>query len=93
MDRVSWIAATLRAAFAPVHLAVGDESARHAGHAGAASGGGHFRVLIVSEAFRGHDPVSRQRSVYAALGAAIPAEIHALALRTLTPEEWERRPR
>jgi BolA family transcriptional regulator, general stress-responsive regulator len=88
MDRVKWIEATLRAAFAPQHLTVEDESAQHVGHAGAASGGGHFRVLIVAEAFRGQDPVTRQRAVYAALGDAMRSEIHALALRTLTPEEW-----
>ncbi len=90
MDRVRWIEETLRRALAPRHLTVEDDSARHAGHAGAAGGGGHFRVLIVADAFRGHDLVSRQRSVYAALGSAMRSEIHALQLRTLTPEEWER---
>ena len=91
MDRVERIETVLRAAFTPQHLRVDDESARHVGHAGAASGGGHFRVLIVAAAFRGQDLVSRQRAVYAALGDAMRADIHALALRTLTPEEWERR--
>ena len=90
MDRVSWIEATLRQAFAPTHLVVEDESALHAGHAGAAAGGGHFRVLIVSDRFRGQTLVARQRAVYAALGDALQSAIHALALRTLTPEEWER---
>ena len=90
MDRVAWIETTLRQGFAPRHLVVEDESALHAGHAGAASGGGHFRVLIVSEAFRSQSPVARQRAVYAALGKAMKSEIHALALRTLTPDEWER---
>lgn len=90
MDRVTWIEATLRQAFTPSHLVVEDESALHAGHAGAASGGGHFRVLIVAQAFHGQSPVSRQRAVYAALGDAMKAEIHALALRTLTPDEWAR---
>lgn len=90
MDRVGWIEETLRHAFAPLHLAIEDESALHAGHAGAAAGGGHFRVLIVAERFRGQSPVTRQRAVYAALGDAMQSHIHALALRTLTPEEWER---
>ncbi len=90
MDRVAWIETTLTQAFAPSHLVVEDESALHAGHAGAASGGGHFRVLIVAETFRGQSPVARQRAVYAALGDAMKSEIHALALRTLTPEEWGR---
>jgi BolA protein len=89
MDRVDWIESTLRAAFAPQHLRVEDESAKHAGHAGAASGGGHFRVVVVSEAFRGQTLVERHGAVYAALGAAMKADIHALALKTLTPEEWE----
>lgn len=88
-DRAGWIETTLHQAFAPSHLVVEDESARHAGHAGAASGGGHFRVLIVSERFRGQSPVARQRAVYAALGDAMRSTIHALALRTLTPEEWQ----
>lgn len=90
MTRCRSIEDTLATAFHPQHLSVEDESARHIGHAGAASGGGHFRVLIVSDAFRGQDLVTRQRAVYAALGDAMRSEIHALALRTLTPEEWER---
>lgn len=90
MDRVRQIEETLRRAFAPQHLTIEDESARHAGHAGAASGGGHFRVVIVSEDFRGQNLVSRHGAVYAALGTAMQSTIHALALRTLTPEEWER---
>lgn len=89
MDRVELIESRLRAALAPQHIEIADESARHAGHAGAASGGGHFRVLIVAEAFRGQTPVARQRAVYGALGDAMHTEIHALAMRTLTPEEWE----
>jgi len=89
MDRVSWIESTLRQTFAPQHLRVEDDSAKHRGHAGAAGGGGHFRVLIVSEVFRGQSPVARHSAVYAALGDAMKTEIHALALRTLTPEEWQ----
>ncbi len=90
MDRVAWIERTLGAALAPTHLVVEDESAQHAGHAGAAGGGGHFRVLVVSAAFEGQTLVARQRAVYAALGTAMTTDIHALALRTLTPEEWDR---
>ena len=78
-------------ALSPEHLEVVDDSARHAGHAGAASGGGHYRVLIVSESFRGRDLISRQRAVYAALGDAMQTTVHALELQTLTPEEWQRR--
>lgn len=90
MDRVTWLQETLRRTFAPLHLEVEDESHRHAGHRGAASGGGHFRVLIVSDAFRGQDRVNRQRAVYAALGDSLRSEVHALAMRTLTAEEWQR---
>ena len=89
-SRAVWIERTLRDAFTPEHLVVEDESARHAGHAGAASGGGHYRVIIVAEAFTGQSALARQRAVYAALGGAMQTTIHALALRTLTPEEWRR---
>lgn len=92
VDRVSRIETSLGEALAPQHIEVIDESAPHTGHAGAAEGGGHFRVLIVSDRFRAHDLVTRQRMVYAALGEAMKSEIHALALRTLTPEEWKREP-
>ncbi len=88
MDRKSWLEETLRAALQPQHLEVYDDSARHKGHVGAAGGGGHFRVVIVSEAFRDQTPVARQRAVYAVLGDAMHSTIHALAMRTLTPEEW-----
>lgn len=87
-DRAAWLADTLRRGFDPVHLEVEDESHRHRNHPGAAGGGGHFRALIVSAAFRGHSAVARQRMVYAHLGDAMRSTIHALALRTLTPEEW-----
>lgn len=86
--RVAWLDATLRQGFAPEHLTIEDESHRHRNHPGAAGGGGHFRVCIVSAAFRGQSQVARQRAVYAHLGDAMRTTIHALALRTLTPEEW-----
>jgi BolA protein len=91
--RVRRLEAVLRDGFDPVHLVVEDESARHAGHAGAAGGGGHFRAVIVSAAFRGQSQLARQRAVFALLGDAMHTTIHALALRTLTPEEWEARGR
>ena len=64
MDRRSHIEARLRAALAASHVDVADESHLHAGHAGAASGGGHFRATIVSERFAGLSRVARQRLVY-----------------------------
>lgn len=90
MTRVEWIESKLRQAFAPRHLEVVDDSARHAGHAGARSGGGHFQVVIVSERFRDLSRLERHRAVYDALGEAMRQEIHALALRAMTPEEWRR---
>jgi len=88
-ERVGWLTEALRRGLDPIHLVVEDESHLHAGHAGAAGGGGHFRALIVSAAFRGQTQVARQRAVYALLGEAMRSTIHALALRTLTPEEWD----
>lgn len=88
VDRVALIRKLIEGRLDAEHLEIEDNSAEHLGHPGAAAGGGHFRVLVVSAAFRDQDVVSRQRAVYAALGDALPSQIHALALRTLTPEEW-----
>jgi BolA protein len=71
----------------PVALEIIDESAQHAGHAGAASGGGHFVVTIVSTAFENKTPMQRHRLVYAALDDIMHSEIHALSIRAKTPEE------
>ena len=79
----------LREKLSPTRLDVVDESVRHAGHAGAREGG-HFRVLIVSEAFAGRTPVERHRMVNSALEGLFAGRIHALALRTLTPDEESR---
>ena len=88
MDRRSHIEARLRAELTASHVDVEDESHRHAGHAGAASGGGHFRATIVSDRFAGLSRVARQRLVSGALAAEMKDEIHALAMRTFTREEW-----
>ena len=81
------IEAILRGRFQPVHLEIHDDSARHAGHAGAASGGGHFEVLIVSAEFEGKPLLDRHRMVNEALRDMMGREIHALGLKTLTPSE------
>ena len=65
-----------------------DESHLHAGHPGAASGGGHFRTLIVSKRFEGLGPVDAQRLVYEVLADEMGSEIHALSIRAMTPEKW-----
>ena len=80
----------LRTALAAEHVALEDESARHAGHEGARGGAGHYSVLVVSARFAGLDPVARHRAVYAAVGDMIPNEVHALSIRSFTPEEWRR---
>ena len=84
----------LTAAFAPTVMEVMDESAMHAGHAGAQPGGEtHFRVRIVSAAFEGLSRVDRQRRIYAVLDAELKAQVHALALSALTPAEAASRAR
>ena len=87
MDRRNWIEALLRAAFAPLELAVIDESHLHRGHAGAADGAGHFRVRMTSERFRGVSRLARHRLVYDALRSEIGGEIHALALDLFGPDD------
>lgn len=79
---------TLEAGLAPVRLDIVDESQLHAGHAGARPGGeSHFRVTVVSAAFEGKNRVDRQRLVYGLLSAELENQIHALALKTMTPAE------
>jgi BolA protein len=89
LDRRSRIEQALREGLGALHVEVVDESHLHAGHAGAASGGGHFRATLVSPRFEGLSRVARQRLVYAALGELMQREIHALAMTTLTPAEWK----
>jgi len=86
-ERVEAIRSRLTAALAPVELAIEDESHRHAGHAGARDGRGHFRVRIVSAAFAGKPPLARHRAVYDALGELMQTDIHALAIDARAPEE------
>jgi BolA protein len=85
--RLERIRARLQAALAPVTLELGDDSAMHAGHPGAASGGGHYNVRIVSERFEGLKLVMRHRLVYDAVHDMMHSEIHALAITALAPSE------
>lgn len=75
------------APLAPTRLDLINDSALHAGHAGARSGGGHYRLSIVSAAFSGKNTVARHRLIYAALGEMMRREIHALAIQAQSPEE------
>jgi len=86
-DRVTQIEQRLRAALQPLHLEIEDESAKHAGHAGARDGGGHFDVTIVSSQFSGKSLLQRHRLVYDALGETMRKDIHALSIHAFTPEE------
>jgi BolA protein len=86
-QRVAAIRAALELALAPQSLEVQDDSHRHAGHAGAADGRGHFSVDIVSQAFAGLSPIARHRAVYAAVGPLMDTDIHALAIRARAPGE------
>lgn len=72
---------------APLHLELTDESHLHVGHAGARDGGGHYRLTIVAEIFRGRNTLARHRLVYDAVGNLMQGPVHALAIRALTPEE------
>ena len=85
--RVARIRELLSAALQPEFLDVVDDSHRHAGHAGARGGQGHFNVDVVSAAFAGKLPLARHRLVYAALGEMMQTDIHALAIRARTPDE------
>ena len=71
----------------PTRLVVTDDSHKHAGHEGARDGRGHFSAVVVSEAFAGKLPLARHRMVYAAVGSMMETDIHALAIKALTPEE------
>lgn len=75
----------LERAFGPSALEITDDGARHAGHA--AAGRGHFRVLLVSDAFRGRSRLERHRMVYAALGSLLESSVHALNITARTADE------
>lgn len=86
MNVATIIEQRLRASLNPDRIEIRDDSAQHAGHAGAREGG-HFHVCIVSPAFAGLTPVQRHRRIYEALGDLKQAGIHALSLEALAPGE------
>jgi BolA family transcriptional regulator, general stress-responsive regulator len=71
----------------PAILEIIDESRKHAGHAGARDGGGHYVLHIVSAQFAGNNTVARHRMIYSALGELMKREIHALTIQAHTPDE------
>ena len=79
----------LHDALQPASIALVDDSAEHAGHAGAASGGGHYQLRIVAARFAGLSRVARHRLVYDPLSDLMRNAIHALAIEALTPAEAE----
>ena len=85
--RIEKIQLRLEETFRPISCQIEDDSANHAGHAGAASGGGHFSVKIVSKQFETLNRLTRHRLVYDAVGDMMHTEIHALAIIALAPSE------
>ncbi len=71
----------------PLLCELHDDSHLHAGHAGAASGGGHYRLRIASAEFSGLNRINRHRLVYDALGELMRSEIHALSIEAYAPNE------
>ena len=84
---VERLRARLTDKLSPLELVVEDDSAAHKGHAGAASGGGHYNVRIVSLQFEGLKLVTRHRLVYDSVHDMMHKEIHALAITALAPSE------
>lgn len=85
--RAKRIRTLLESAFAAARVSVQDDSARHAGHAGARDGAGHFIVRIESHAFTGRSRLERHRLVYEALSGMLPREIHALNIEAISPDD------
>jgi BolA protein len=85
-ERVARLRQALEQQLAPSALEISDDSAAHIGHAGAKDGG-HFRVSLVSAAFRGRSQIERHRLVYAAVAPLLKGDVHALNIRALAPEE------
>jgi len=75
------------AVLAPESIEIIDESAQHAGHAGARSGGGHYQMTIIAPAFKGQNIVARHRAIYQALGDLMLTRVHALSITAYSPEE------
>lgn len=88
-DRAERIREILEQRFRPSHLELRDDSARHVGHPGATSGGGHYHVVLVSAEFEGRSRLEQHRMVNESLRELFGETIHALGLETRAPSEWE----
>ena len=88
-ERLEKIRQLLNAQLAPVSLEIRDDSAQHAGHAGAREGG-HFSVVVVSEQFAGRTRMQRHQLVYDAVSTLLRTDIHALSIQARTPQEQTR---
>jgi BolA protein len=86
-DRRDRLTSRLEEGLGPDHLEVIDDSHRHAGHAGAADGRGHFTVLIVSQRFARLGTLKRHKLVYEVVGDMMTTDIHALSIQALAPGE------
>lgn len=90
MSRIDELQRRIAGALGADVVEVQDDSAKHRGHAGARGGAGHYTVVVVASRFDGMGRVDRHRAVYDAVGDMIPHQVHALAVRAYTPEEWQR---
>ena len=88
-QRVKLLEQRFSESFKPSYLDIEDDSAKHAGHAGAKGGAGHFNVTIVSDAFADKNLVQRHRMVYAVVDDLMNSEIHALSIKAHTPDEYQ----
>jgi len=86
-DRVETIRTRIQQHLDPLKIEINDDSDLHKGHAGAAGGAGHYSVRIISARFTNKSALERHRMVYQAVSDLMPAEIHALSIQALTPEE------
>ena len=89
MDRVALIRERLTSALSPETLDITDDSHLHAGHPGAAAGGGHYSVKIVAHQFTDLSLIERHRLVYKAVADLMPAQIHALSIEAISPHECQ----
>lgn len=80
-DRMALIEEKLRAAFAPSHLEIQDDSHKHIGHEGAKQGAGHYTINITSSCFKGKSLIDKHRMIYQVLAELIPQNIHALKIQ------------